>query len=161
MVRRVFYSFHYDLDNSRVQQIMNIGAIEGSKSATPQDWESVKRGGEDAIKRWINSQLDGKSCTIVLIGKETAERKFVRYEIEKSWKDGKGLFGIHIHNLKDLSGRQSVKGANPFDTFSFGSSSFASVVPVYDPNSWDAYNDIRTNLASWIEHAVQNRQKYS
>ena len=110
MVRRVFYSFHYDLDNSRVQQIMNIGAIEGSKSATPQDWESVKRGGEDAIKRWINSQLDGKSCTIVLIGKETAERKFVRYEIEKSWKDGKGLFGIHIHNLKDLSGRQSVKG---------------------------------------------------
>ena len=66
------------------------------------------------IRNWINNQMRGKSCAIVLIGSQTSGRKWIRYEIEKAWNVGKGLLGIYIHNLEDRNGEQSRKGANPF-----------------------------------------------
>ena len=48
------------------------------------DWEKVKRQGDDVIKRWINKQLEGTSVTAVLIGAETSDRKWVRYEVKES-----------------------------------------------------------------------------
>ena len=53
MARRAFYSFHYAPDAWRASTVRNIGAIEGNRPATDNDWEAVKRGGDDAIKRWI------------------------------------------------------------------------------------------------------------
>lgn len=38
---------------------------------------------------------------VVLIGEDTAKRKWVKYEIKKAWNEGKGVLGIYIHNLKD------------------------------------------------------------
>ena len=112
--RQVFYSFHYKRDNWRAAKIRNIGVIEGNKLASDNDWEAVKRGGDSQIEKWIDEQLKSRSCTIVLIGEETDKRKWVQYEIKKSWNDGKGILGIHIHNLKDQYQRQSIKGINPF-----------------------------------------------
>lgn len=51
MKRRVFYSFHYDPDNWRAAQVRNIGSIEGNSPASDNDWETVTRGGDAAIKR--------------------------------------------------------------------------------------------------------------
>ena len=42
--RQVFYSFHFDNDVFRVQQIRNIGAIEGNTPVSPNEWETVKKG---------------------------------------------------------------------------------------------------------------------
>ena len=42
------------------------------------DFEEIKKQGDEAIKRWINSQLDGTSVTVVLIGAETYSRRWVR-----------------------------------------------------------------------------------
>ncbi|MYV06425.1 TIR domain-containing protein [Furfurilactobacillus milii] len=81
MTRRVFYSFHYQLDASRVQQIKNIGAIEGQKIVNSNEWEAVKRQGDLAIQNWIDDAMMYTSCTIVLVGEETADRKWVQYEI--------------------------------------------------------------------------------
>ena len=92
--RQVFYSFHYDNDVFRVQQIRNIGALEDNKPVSANEWESVKRGGEASIKKWIDDNLRYKSCVVVLVGEETANRKWVRYEIEKAWELGKGLVGV-------------------------------------------------------------------
>ena len=39
-----------------------------------------------------------RSCVVVMIGEETANRKRVRYEIEKAWNDGKELLENYIHN---------------------------------------------------------------
>jgi hypothetical protein len=98
MARKVFFSFHYQRDAWRASQVRNIGVVEGNASATDNKWEEVKRGGDAAIRRWIDEQLTGRSCTIVLVGAETADRHWVQYEIEKSWNDGnKGLLGIRIH----------------------------------------------------------------
>ena len=52
MARKSFYSFHYKPDNWRAATVRNIGAIDGNKPATDNEWESVTKGGDDAIKRW-------------------------------------------------------------------------------------------------------------
>src|SRR4051794_30761226 len=114
MGRKVFYSFHYAPDNSRASQVRNIGAIEGNQAAKDNDWETITKGGDSAIQRWIDGQLAGRSCTVLLIGANTSGRKWINYEIKKSWDEGKGLVGIHIHGLKDFSGNQSTRGFNPF-----------------------------------------------
>src|SRR5712692_401175 len=99
MARKVFYSFHYDNDYWRTQQVRNIGFIEGSTPVSANDWEAVKNGGDRAIEKWITNQLVGRSCTVVLVGAETANRKWVRREIIESWNSQKGVVGIRIHNL--------------------------------------------------------------
>lgn len=165
MARRVFYSFHYQPDNARASQVRNIGALEGNKPASDNDWESITSAGEAAIKRWINEQMSGKSCVVVLIGSGTAGRKWINYEIEKGWNDGKGLLGIHIHRLKNLQGIQSMQGKNPFDGFTVGTDQkpLSGIVKAYNPPFTDsklAYGYIRDNIAGWFDEAVAIRQRF-
>jgi len=167
MARRVFFSFHYKPDNSRASQVRNIGAIEGNKPATDNDWEKVTKGGDAAIKKWIDGQMKGRSCAVILIGAATAGRKWIKYEIKKAWDDGKGLVGIHIHNLKDLKGDQAVKGKNPFTAFSVGEGddkeNLADIVKVYDPpysTSKNVYKHISENIEAWLDEAAGIRDNY-
>ena len=51
---------------------------------------------------------------IVLIGSQTANRKWINYEISRAWDDKKGLLGIYIHRLLNQDSRASTKGDNPF-----------------------------------------------
>lgn len=157
MKRQVFYSFHFDNDVMRVQQIRNIGVIEGNKPVAPNDWEQIKRS-EYAVKKWIDDNMKYKSCVVVLVGSETASRKWIDYEIRKAWNEGKGLFGIYIHNLKDPRTETCRKGANPFDNVLLKNGQKLSfLVPCYDPNSWDTYNDIAKNLENWVDFAIKSR----
>lgn len=160
MARRVFHSFHYQQDVHRVALVRNMGVIEGQPILSSNDWEAVKKGGAPAIKRWIDQQMAGRSCVIVLIGSQTAGRRWVNYEIEKGWNLGKGVVGVYIHNLKDLSGYQSYKGANPFAGFTVNGVSLSSIVEAHDPpytRSTDVYNYIRNSLEGWVEKALQIR----
>lgn len=163
MTRRVFYSFHYAPDSQRASQIRNAGVVEGNPAATDNAWETVARGGDAAIKRWIDEQLEGRTCCVVLVGAATAQRKWIDYEIAESWKRGLGLFGVHIHNLKNLSQQQSTKGVNPFAHLSLGSTPLSSIVKCYDPPHGDSkqvYAHITSNLPTWIEEAISIRGRY-
>jgi hypothetical protein len=163
MTRRVFYSFHYEPDNWRVSQIRNIGAIEASKPANDNDWEAIKRGGDAAIKNWIKKQLKSRSCTIVLIGKNTSERKWITYEIIESWNAGMGVFGIYIHKLKNCAGEQSPKGKNPFSEVQIDEANLASIVKIFDPpykTGKGVYGYISKNLESWVNDAIKIRAKF-
>ena len=107
--------------------------------------------------------MKGKSCAIVLIGSNTAGRKWIKYEIEKAWSDGKGLLGIHVHNLKNSDGKQSLKGRNPFEDFTVNGRSLASTVYAYNPpysDSQNAYQYINVRLNAWVEEAVAIRNSY-
>lgn len=166
MARRAFYSFHYKPDCHRASQVRNMGVIEGNKPASDNDWESITKKGDQAIKDWIDGQLDGKSCTVVLIGSNTAGRKWINYEIEKSWNNKKGVLGIFVHRLKNLDGEQATKGENPFETFTLceGKKKLSSVVKTYSPpftESKEAYAYIKENLADWIEDAISIRENFS
>lgn len=141
-----------------------MGLLEGNQPATDNDWESVTRGGDAAIQRWIDAQLTGKSCAVVLIGSNTAGRKWINYEITKAWNDGKGVFGIYIHKLLDNARMQSTKGGNPFDhiTFENGGASLSSFVHTYNPPfflSTDVYAYIKLNLGDWVDKAVALRNR--
>lgn len=155
MARRVFFSFHYERDIWRASQVRNSWVTKPDREDAgfwdAAAWEEVKKRGDDAIKRWIDKQLEGTSVTVVLIGYETSERKYVLYEIEKSWKEGKGLIGVYIHNLKDRNGNKDWQGNNPFDKFTFKRNDNVVAIPTYD---W-VYNDGYNNLANWIEKAAK------
>lgn len=161
MPKSVFFSFHYDNDFWRTQQVRNMGVIEGSAVATPNDWESIKRSGDVAVNNWIDNSLKYKKCTIVLIGSQTSQRYWVKQEIIKSWDAGKGVFGINIHNLKDVNGRQTSKGNNPFANVRMANGSTLDYYAnVYDPpyyDSKDVYGYISRNIESWIDTAIRSR----
>lgn len=162
MPRHVFYSFNYRADNWRVSKVKQIGAVEGQRLLNSNDWEKVEKGGDVAIKKWIDEQMAGKSCLVVLIGRSTAGRKWVNYEIEKAWNDGKGVLGVHIHNITDSDGKQSTKGANPFSGFTLnGGEALTKYAKAYDPAgvmSSTVYNNIKDNLGDWIEEAIRLRK---
>ncbi|MFL1465949.1 TIR domain-containing protein [Marinobacter sp. HN1S83] len=154
----VFYSFHFNNDVMRVQQIRNIGSIEGNSPTTPNEWEKLKRTGKRAVENWIDQNMKYKRCIIVLIGSETADRPWVEHEIIKAWNDGKALIGIHIHNVKCPRNGADRKGRNPFDLIKFDDGrKLSSVVPCYDPDPVSAYRDISNNISRWIVHAIQNK----
>ena len=161
MARRVFYSFHYKPDHWRASQVRNAGVVEGNQPVSDNAWETVTKGGAKAIQAWIDDQLHGRSCTVVLIGSATAGRKWIKYEIEKSWNDGKGVLGVYVHHLKDAAGNQSTKGRNPFEDFTLGSGKrLSSVVKAYDPpysTSTLVYDHIKSNLDHWVEAAIKIR----
>jgi len=157
--KQIFYSFHFDNDVMRVQQIRNIGALEDNKPVAPNDWEEVKKKGDAAIKKWIEDNMSYRSCVAVLVGEQTANRPWVRYEIEKAWNDGKGLLGIYIHNLRCPRNGTCRQGSNPFDSFTFKDDrKLSSVVKCYNPRSTDAYNDIKNNLEIWVQEAIAARK---
>lgn len=158
--RQVFYSFHYENDVFRVHQIRNIGAIEENKPVSENNWEEVKRKGDESIEKWIDDNMNYRSCVIVLIGEQTANRKWVKHEIKKAWNDGKGLLGIYIHNLKDPRKGVCKQGANPFDQFTMkDGAKLSSKVKCYNPNSTSPNMEIILNLEDWIEKAINDRKQ--
>jgi hypothetical protein len=145
MARKVFFSFHYARDAWRVGQVRNcnvISQLEKSPFYDKAEWESIKRQGDQAVRNWIDAQLKGTSVTVVLVGKETASRKWVKYEIEKSIELGKGLIGIDISKIKDRYGETDDTGANPLPTG----------YPLY---LWNKNNGAE-NLGNWINKAAED-----
>jgi hypothetical protein len=166
VARKAFYSFHYKPDNWRASQVRNMGKIEGNQPASDNNWQDVTAGGDARIKKWIASQMYGRSCTIVLIGAHTAKRKWIDYEIRQSWDAEMGVLGIYVHNLLDRNSRQSTKGRNPFDHFTVDTPQkpkLSSIVKAYDPpftTSTYVYGHIKANLADWVEEAIAIRKKW-
>ncbi len=160
--RQVFYSFHYNPDCWRASTVRNIGAIEGNRPAPDNDWEAIIRGGDPAIENWIKDQMKYRSCTIVLVGNQTANRKWINHEIVESWNAGMGVVGIHIYGLKNSKELISEKGANPFDYITHGSTGkkLSTIVRCYDPkgaNSKERYDWICRYLSDAVEEAIKIR----
>ena len=107
--------------------------------------------------------MHGRSCTVVLVGTDTAGRKWINHEIIESWGDGMGVVGIHIHGLKNLDGKVATKGSNPFANLTHKASGkkLSSIVKCYDPpgsTSKERYTWIAKNLKAAVEGAIQIRK---
>ncbi len=153
---QVFFSFHYERDAGRVALIRDHAPSHLICNA----WESRKLDTDDEIERWIDNQMGTAACTVVLIGSETATRDWIRYEIEKSWQDGKGLLGVYIHKIPDQNGQDSIRGANPFDDVTVAGRPLSHLVRVYDPedvHGLSACEYIRRNVGEWVEEAIRIR----
>ena len=107
--------------------------------------------------------MHGKSCVVVLIGEYTANRPWVRYEIEKAWTEGKGVVGIYIHNLRNRERLQAPKGSNPLSNLYLGRHRLSEIVPTHDPHGFDnkdVYATIKKGMVDWVENAIRIRQCY-
>ena len=157
MARKVFFSFYYERDVWRAGQVRNSWVTKPDRDTAgfwdAASWEEVKKKGDAAIKKWIDDQLTGTSVTVVLIGAETSNRDYVKYELEKSWKKGNGILGIYIHQIKDKDGKTDTKGNNSFGPIFAGPNDdkkyFYERFPTYDWVDDDGYN----KLGDWVEAA--------
>ena len=142
-MRKVFFSFKYKDDVSRAMVVRNSWVAQGKEAAgfiDAANFEKVKRQGDSAIKRWIDSQLNGTSVTVVLVGQHTCNSRWVRYEIKKSIEIGNGLLGINVSKINDLQGNTSKQcGQIP------------QGYPFYLWNKNDGYN----NMGDWIEKVAK------
>jgi antiphage defense system Thoeris ThsB-like protein len=106
----------------------------------------------------------GKSCVIVLVGAETASRKWVLHEISRGWNDKKGVLGVRVNKLLGSDSRPSTAGVNPFYSVTFKGTTrtLGSVAPLKEPAGADSkavYATIANNIESWIEEAIAIRAK--
>ena len=153
LARRVFYSFHFGNDIFRANVVRNTWTFESPPVVDPAGWEEIKRGGDREIQSWIDKAMSGCGVTVVLIGQETAHRRWVQYEIAKSYDDKKGVIGICLRGIKDFDQKSfSDPGPNPWAATrnTYGGKYLIPNYPIY---SWK-HNNGRENFESWVERAA-------
>lgn len=147
MARRCFFSFHYqDVIDFRANVVRNHNVTKDNNGGffDASIWESSKKQGDLALKRLINGGLDNTSTTVVLIGSQTYERRWVQYEIMKSIERGNSVLGIHINGIRDKHGVIKTLGPDPFDYLGLQiSADGCSGTPtIWDGKQWVYYKDI-------------------
>lgn len=147
-----FFSFHYERDAWRAEQVRNSWVTKEDREAAgfwdAAEREEVQRQGEKAVKRWIDRQMEGTSVTVVLVGTETLDRKYVIYEIQRSIMQNKGIVFVQIHNQKDQHGKTDKPG--DVDSLEIDGQKPSEIYPVYDWVSDDGYD----KLGDWIDRAA-------
>lgn len=150
MAKQVFFSFHYDdVKTFRANVVRNHGFTKPNGQQAgffdASIWESSKTQGADSLKRLINNNLDGTSVTCVLIGTNTWNRRWARYEILKSYDRGNLLLGVHINGVKDKNQQTFQRGINPFDYLGFIVSNDGKRITYYEHNGikWNKYFDLQ------------------
>ncbi|WP_119681450.1 TIR domain-containing protein [Indioceanicola profundi] len=146
MARRTFFSFHYQRDVWRVNQIRNGHQFIGTAAAGFQDaslWEEAKKKGDRVIKRMIDDALEYTTVTVVCIGYKTAGRTYINYEIERSLARGNGIIGLMVNGLLGPDRKSDPDGTVP-------GLLTKHKAPIY------RYRDV-ASLGDWIEKAYQNR----
>lgn len=142
MARRVFFSFDYR-HVWRVNQIRSMPNVIGGAAAGFHDgslWEEAKRKGDANIKRMIDAALENTSVTVVCVTHGTADRKFIKYEIDQSLERGNGIVAVQIHHFKDQNGETGLPGRIPDGI---------------ESNGFKAYKyTTKEALERWIEEAA-------
>ena len=103
MTRFVFFSFAYDYVKNFKVNVARYSWLINKSEETFTDgsiWEKEKTKGATAIMKLIENGLNKTSVTAILIGEETANRRWMNYEILKSFDRGNGILGIHINRIR-------------------------------------------------------------
>ena len=88
MSKRVYFAFDYeDVSDFRANVVRKhnfTGGVEKVTISMSSTWEEAKKKDPTTLKRLINAELEYTATTAVLVGSNTWERRWVRYEIMKS-----------------------------------------------------------------------------
>ncbi len=149
MAKRVFFSFHYqDVIDFRANVVRKHWITKPDREAAgffdASIWESAKKSGSVAVKRLINSGLTGTSTTCVLIGSQTYKRRWVRYEIMKSFRKGNNIIVVHINSIKGKDSQTKTKGPNPLSYLGVTYSESGKTATLHEKvsNKWRKYSEI-------------------
>jgi hypothetical protein len=107
-------------------------------------WETAKGKGDTYLKKLIDEGLNRTSVTALLIGQGTANRRWVNYEIVKSFERGNGILGVYINRIKGKDGYIVSRGANPLDRLGFKVSEEGRKVNFYELKNgrWIEFDDL-------------------
>lgn len=122
MARRTFFSFHYKPDVHRAWNVRNSWVTQEREGAGFFDgsvFESKQRTGDDTLKRFLTDGLAGSSVTAALYASQTAWRRWVRFELLRSFQQGKGILSIAIHMIQNLEQQVATPGPNPLDLLAY------------------------------------------
>lgn len=149
MAKRVFFCFHYqDVIDFRANVVRKHWLTKPDREEAgffdSSLWESSKKQGDIAIKRLINNGLNNTSCTCILIGSETYSRRWVRYEILKSFKRGNHIIGVHINSIKGKDQLTKPLGYNPLKKVGITFSDTGKTATLWEfvNGNWIQYNEI-------------------
>lgn len=118
MARRVFFSFHYSNDVQRSEVVKNSQFLKDKELAgffNSSAMEEAKRKDADSLRRFLKKEMEGSSVVCVLVGEETANRRWVRFEILQGLMDARGIVGVRIHTIAGFDRKTTKAGPDPFD----------------------------------------------
>jgi|CXWL01.1.fsa_nt_gi hypothetical protein len=147
MARFVFFSFDYaDVGNFRVNVVRNSWLLKNRQETFVDGsiWETTKGKCDAFLKKLIEEGLNRTSVTAVLVGQGTANRRWVNYEIVKSFERGNGILGVHINRIRGKDGYIVSRGANPLDRLGLKVSEEGKKVNFYELKNgkWIEYDDL-------------------
>ena len=157
--RRVFLSYYFEKDFARAEKIRAVNKRNNSIVFGEESWENIEEQADGKIQQWIEQQLEKSDCLVVLIGEETAKRKWMNYSIKRAYEMDKGIVGIFVHRLLDEAGDPSERGEDPFHFVDLNSIKFSRFVRRFESEHVTeryVYHDIRRNLPALIEYALTN-----
>jgi hypothetical protein len=97
------------------------------------------------IQRIRDNFISGTSCTIVLCGPETYQRKYVDWEIKATLDKGHGLIGVGLPTVATHADRSARVPDRLLSNYNSGYA------------AWKSWSELVTNptlMATWIEEAV-------
>ena len=149
MAKRVYFCFHYqDVADFRANVVRNHWMTKTDRESAgffdASLWESARKQGDVAIKRLINSGMEGTSTTCILIGSQTYARRWVRYEIMRSFKRGNSILGIHINSIQAKDRTTKVLGPNPLKYLgvTYSASGITATLHEVADGQWREYTEV-------------------
>jgi len=147
MPRFSFFSFCYeDVKNFKVNVVRKCWLLKNSEDTFIDGsiWEKEKIKGVSVIRNLIEEGLKKTSVTTVLIGGETSDRRWVKYEIIKSFERGNGILGVHINRIRGKDQSISARGLNPLDRLKFQISDDGKKIRFYElvNRKWVVFTDL-------------------
>lgn len=170
MARSVFFSFDYkDVSSFRANVVRNSWLTMRDATANFIDrsmWEEAQKKGTVALKHLIEKGLKGTSVTVVLIGTDTWTRRWVKYEIVRSFVEGKGILPIYINRIPSKNEGIKVKGVNPLERVAVSVSEDCKKLTFYEllDRKWVPFVDLssdnnRTTNSFYFEDGWFNKYK--
>lgn len=166
MAKRFFFSFHYkDVAEFRANVVRNHWRFKLNREISVYHdasiWESAKKQGAVALKRLINSGLERTSNTCVLIGSQTYERPWVRYELLQSSKRGNNIVGVHVNSIKCRNQQTKIKGPSSLEHagVTFSDSGLTATLWEKINGKWVKYDKIDRSASYRVDVAQKYRGK--
>jgi len=147
--RKIFVSYHYANDQQYYNELSrHFSATYDIIQDNSLDREIDSDDADYVMRKIREDFISGTSCTLVLCGAETPNRKFVDWEIKATLDKKHALVGVHLPSAPRTQAGIIV----PSRFYKNHQSGFARFV------NWDNLFNPQTGLKHIVEEAVQHAQ---
>ena len=124
-------------------------------------FEAKEREGVEILKRFLRDGLQHSTVTCVLVGAETTLRRWVRYEIFRSFVRGNGLLAVRIHRIAGFNKLQCAEGSNPFDNLAFTVNGDQLRFKEYMQSGWEFARDVGYMTLSDVAYNLGDKTNHT